>query len=145
MQRIWTERESERERTREREVSLRQSGALNQFVYTRSNLTLQISHRIRYDRSGKSVRTDRAAHCELSRHGTFWLFVSGVVVKVIVKGIVFCFVAVEGSFVVFFVCGLHRWKLITCERQNTIYVLLISGAHAFRIMKLMNGFMLKCV
>jgi hypothetical protein len=67
---------------------------VNQFEYTRSNPTLQISHRIRYDRSGKSVRTDHIAHCELSRHGTLLLFASGVVVKVLG----FCFVAVKGFF-----------------------------------------------
>jgi len=32
-----------------------------------------------------------------------------------------------------------------CERQNTIYVLLVSGAHAFRLMRFVNWFMLKCV
>jgi len=32
-----------------------------------------------------------------------------------------------------------------CERQNTIYVLLISGAYAFRLMRFTNGFMLKYV
>jgi hypothetical protein len=138
------ERESERERERKRSQSP-PSGAVNQFVYTRSNLPLQISHRICYDRSGKSVRTDRAAHCELSRHGTLWLFVSGVVVKAIVKGIVFVLSLLKVVTLCFFVCGLQRWKLIMCERQNTIYELLISGAHAFRIMRLMNGFILKCV
>ena len=62
MQRIWTDKERDRERSRSPP-----SGEENKFVYTRSIPTLQITHRILYDRSMKSVRTDDAAQCELSK------------------------------------------------------------------------------
>jgi hypothetical protein len=44
-----------------------------------------------------------------------------------------------------FFCEHEIWTFKMCERQNTIVCALISGTQAFRLVRFMNGFMLKCV